>query len=251
MSILIIDDCITSCVFVFLFGQDLYTCIFFFHLLVFIKWPGSKIRAHIHYPKKNSNTKRKIWNGSWAQPTKPTAPPIAAKPNRSTDRHASCKNVWTPTCHRSQHRDPHVVSPPPLQPSRDSTSETKSTVHRNPSNHTDVTPGTPSSVIFSDLLVTTWPNRTLATGIHRFLNHNHWKTTSNNCIEGLGDSVAKSHRPQELHITTSNSNHHESRWRRTGEASSSQKQNPMNGKLDRKRSGGPRNKAFSLFCVRF
>ncbi|KAF2563033.1 hypothetical protein F2Q70_00016634 [Brassica cretica] len=75
-----------------------------------------------------------------------TAPPIATHPARAYGR---------PRVTRSQHRDPHVVSPPPLQPSRDSTSETKSTVHRNPANHTGVTPGTPSSVIFSDLLVTT------------------------------------------------------------------------------------------------
>ena len=116
-----------------------------------------------------------------------TAPPIATRPARAYGRP---RVTW------SQHRDPHVVSPPPIQPSRDSTSETKSTVHRNPANHTGVTPGTPSSVIFSDLLVTTWPNRTLATGIHRFLNHNHRKTTSNKCIEGLRDSVAKSHCPK-------------------------------------------------------
>ncbi|KAF3532606.1 hypothetical protein DY000_02039820 [Brassica cretica] len=96
-----------------------------------------------------------------------TAPPIATRPARAYGR---------PRVTRSQYRDPRVVSPPSLQPSQDSTPETKSTVHRNPPNHTGVTPGTPSSVIFSDLLVTTRPNRALATGIHRVLNHNHRKT---------------------------------------------------------------------------
>ncbi|WZZ53999.1 hypothetical protein YC2023_054106 [Brassica napus] len=59
-----------------------------------------------------------------------------------------------------------------------------------PPNHTGVTPGTPSSIIFSDLIDTTNQTERLNTGLHRDFTHNHRKATSNNCIGGLENSAA-------------------------------------------------------------
>lgn len=54
-----------------------------------------------------------------------------------------------------------VISLPPFSPLRNSTPETESTMHRNTVPHQRHPRVTPSSTIFSDLIVTTRPNKAL------------------------------------------------------------------------------------------
>ena len=115
----------------------LYTYVFFFHLIVFIKGLSPNVqKASPHTLSKKPEHKGTKRNGRWAQPTKP---PRVSQERK--DAHVSPDhNVVTHACFTTT---ASVISRFNTGDQIDGAPE--------PPTHTGVTPGTPSSVIFSDL----------------------------------------------------------------------------------------------------